>query len=180
MQALAAASHLLQLPPACHQPESRGIKPKALQQRLYEGSGPNPAMQNPADIMGIRWAANQDSGIYVNLLVQMQCRVPQRSVWDGRGCEGTGLPRGEQQQGWCWPFGPSKAAEDRTGEKVSVALGFIGPLAAGLCETGERSQKVSIFKLEMGSAGTETFSGGCLETRVMFLVLYKRSLMCSH
>ena len=49
-------------------------------------------MQNPADITGIRQAANQDSGICVNLLLLMRCPVPQRSVWGGWGCEGTGSP----------------------------------------------------------------------------------------
>jgi len=73
-----------------------------------------------------------------------------------------------------------RPAEDRSQEKISVTLGFSGPFAASLSEGGERGQKVSIFKLEMGSVETETFSGGCLGTRVTFLLLYKRRVMCSH
>lgn len=74
-QAPGAGSHLLP-PPVRHQAEGRKIKPQALQQCLCEGSGPNVAMQSPADITGIRWAANQGSRICASLLPRMGCHIP--------------------------------------------------------------------------------------------------------
>lgn len=48
-----------------------------------------------------------------------------------------------------------RLAEDRRGEKVSVTLGFIGPFVSEW--VGEKSQNISISKLETGSVETETF-----------------------
>lgn len=119
-QAPTAGSHLAasSCPPA-----GRGIKPKAHRQYPYEGSGPNPAMQNPADITGIRWAANQDSGICVNLLLRCpMASAPAVSVgWLGLRRDRVS-PGASSRGGWRWALGcPACAAVGRS-RNVGLAL----------------------------------------------------------